>query len=347
MMKSSAKEYRLEAIAEKVGAVVKGNGNLIITGVNTLADAIEGQISFLTNPKYRGLLATTQASAVIVDQKQTDDFPFAVLLSANPHATFAKVVQMFDTTPPVAEGISPSAHLGKGVKCGARVSIGHNAVIEEGVDIGDDVQIGANCFIGRNAVIGANTVIHPNVSIYHAVSIGRDVVVHSQSVIGAPGFGYANEKGTWLPIPQLGAVTIGDSTQIGAAVTIDRGALGDTQIGTNVIIDDQVHIAHNCIIGDHSCICGTTGMAGSCHIGKHVIIAGGCVINGHISICDNVQITGFTMVVADITEPGVYSSGQPAMENREWRRNVVRLKQIDSLYQRVKTLEQSQTKVTP
>lgn len=347
MTNETANGLTLASIAQQVGASLKGDGEIVITGVNTLADAAPGQLSFLTNPKYRLQLATTKASAVILDEKQGDNFPFSVLVSSNPHATFARVVQLFDVSPRVATGIDDSAKIGRHVQLGKNVAIGAHAVIADNVVLGDNVQIGANTCIGENAVIGESSIIHSNVTLYHGVKIGKQVQIQSQTVIGAPGFGYANDKGHWTAIPQLGAVSIGDQTHIGAAVTIDRGALGDTLIGFNVIIDDQVHIAHNCVIGDHSCICGKTGIAGSCHIGKHVIIAGSCGVNGHISICDNVQITGFTMVVADITEPGVYSSGQPAMNNREWRRNAVRLKQIDSLYNRVKTLEQMHAKVTP
>lgn len=193
-------------------------------------------------------------------------------------------------------------------------------IIEDNVVLGDRVTIGANSVIRKGTHIGEASVIHPNVTIYHDVVIGKRVTVHSQTVIGAAGFGYANDKGVWLPIPQTGSVRIGDDSQIGASSSIDRGAMEDTILGTNVIIDNQVQIGHNCIIGDHSCICGATGIAGSCHIGKHVIIGGGVGINGHISICDNVQVTGYTMIVQDITEPGVYSSGQPAQTNREWRK---------------------------
>ncbi len=341
MTAHSGRSFTLADLADRVNGTVVGDGSIALSGVGTLANAQGHQISFLTNPKYTPQLASTSAGAVIVPEKSAKDAPCAALVADNPHAAFARIAQLFDTTPAVATGIAASAVVADSAQLGDNVSLGPHVVIEDDVVIGDNVAIGANTVIGRGAHIGKQCTIYPNVTIYHGVLIGEGVTIQGQTVIGADGFGYANDKGQWLPIPQTGTVKIGDHTYIGASSSIDRGAMEDTLIGNNVIIDNQVQVGHNCIIGDHSCICGATGIAGSCHIGKYVIIGGGVGINGHISICDNVQVTGYTMIVQDITEPGVYSSGQPAMPNREWRKNAVRLRQIDSLYQRVKTLEKN------
>lgn len=333
--------YTLEELAAHVQGEWVGDNEHVLSGVGTLSAASVQQISFLTNPKYKPQLKDTQAGAVIVHDKMRDDVSGNALVVENPHAAFARIAQLFDTTPPVASGIADTAVVAASANVGSGVSLGEHVIIEDNVVIGDNVSIGANTVVRKGTHIGEGSTIHPNVTIYHDVKIGKRVCIHSQTVIGAAGFGYANDKGTWLPIPQTGSVQIGDDSQIGASSSIDRGAMEDTIIGKNVIIDNQVQVGHNCIIGDHSCICGTTGIAGSCHIGKYVILGGGCGVNGHISICDNVQVTGYTMIVQDITEPGVYSSGQPAMKNREWRKNAVRLKQIDSLYDRVKALEKA------
>lgn len=333
--------YTLEELAAHVQGEWVGDNEHVLSGVGTLSAASVQQISFLTNPKYKPQLKDTQAGAVIVHDKMRDDVSGNALVVENPHAAFARIAQLFDTTPPVASGIADTAVVAASANVGSGVSLGEHVIIEDNVVLGDNVSIGANTVVRKGTHIGEGSTIHPNVTIYHEVKIGKRVCIHSQTVIGAAGFGYANDKGTWLPIPQTGSVQIGDDSQIGASSSIDRGAMEDTIIGKNVIIDNQVQVGHNCIIGDHSCICGTTGIAGSCHIGKYVILGGGCGVNGHISICDNVQVTGYTMIVQDITEPGVYSSGQPAMKNREWRKNAVRLKQIDSLYDRVKALEKA------
>jgi UDP-3-O-[3-hydroxymyristoyl] glucosamine N-acyltransferase len=178
------------------------------------------------------------------------------------------------------------------------------------------------------------------VTFYHGVQLGKNCLVHSGAVIGADGFGFANERGRWLKIPQVGSVIIGDDTEIGANTTIDRGALGDTVIGKNVILDNQVQIAHNVQIGDHTAIAGCTVVAGSTKIGKYCIIGGAVAINGHMEICDGVQITGMSMIIKSITEKGIYSSGTPASSNLEWRKNSVRFRQLDQMYQKIRQLEQ-------
>ncbi|WP_218352687.1 UDP-3-O-(3-hydroxymyristoyl)glucosamine N-acyltransferase [Alteromonas lipotrueiana] len=334
-------QYTLAELASHAGATVQGDDTVRISGVGTLAKATQNQISFLTNIKYKPQMTDTRAGAVIVHPKASADAPGPALIHDNPHAAFARIAQLFDSTPTLASGIASTAQIADDAQLGDNVSLGHHVVIEAGAVLGDNVVVGANTFIGKNARIGANTTLYPNVTIYHEVAIGERITIHSQSVIGASGFGYANDKGTWLPIPQTGSVQIGDDSQIGASSSIDRGAMEDTVIGKNVIIDNQVQVGHNCIIDDHSCICGATGIAGSVNIGKYVVIGGGVGINGHITICDNVQVTGYTMIVQDITEPGLYSSGQPAMKNLVWRKNTVRLNQIGNLFERVKKLEKA------
>ncbi len=334
-----AKHFSLQHIAEQLGLEAINTTDTVFIGVDTLANATGEQISFLANVKYKTQLSTTNAGAVIIHPDYKGQVNGPALLSDNPHAAFARVAQLFYVPVPVASGIAANAVVPSSVSLGQGVSIGHNVVLGENVVLGDGVTIGANTVIQNNVSIGSNSVIHPNVTLYREVQLGNNVVVHSQTVIGADGFGFANDKGTWIPVPQIGSVIVGDDTSIGASSSIDRGALGDTVIGKNCIIDNQVQIGHNCQIGDHTCICGFVGIAGSTTIGQYVVIAGGVGINGHITICDKVQVTGFSMVVQDITEPGVYSSGQPALTNKEWRKVSVRGRQLPSLFDRVKQLE--------
>ena len=335
-------QFTIADLALHVGAQPIENDSFAqqpVVGVNTLTAANAQQISFFTNTKYKSELTETSAAGVLISESHAELVGERAIVVDNPHAAFAKVAQLFDNTPRVATGIDASAIVSASARLGENVSIGANAVISDNTFLGDNVQIGAGAFVGEGTEIGNDSIIHANVTLYHRLQIGQGVVIRGNTVVGSDGFGYANERGEWLPIPQTGTVVIGDRTNIGASCTIDRGALENTVIGTNVIIDDQVHIAHNCEIGDHACICGATGMAGSCKIGKYVVIAGMCSINGHITIADKVQITGKSMITSDITEPGVYSSGQPAMPNREWRKNAVRARQLDDLFNRVKQLE--------
>lgn len=329
----------LQQLASVIDAEVVGDGEQTITGVATLASAKSGQIAFLANEKYRAQLDTTQASAVIVGPNVTLPDGLAALVTNNPYAGFAKVAQQLDTTPVAAKEIDSSAKIAASVRMGANVSIGALAVISDNVELGDNVQIGAGCYIGPGVRIGANTKLWQQVVIYHDCVIGADCLLHSGVVIGADGFGWANEQGKWIKIPQLGRVVIHDRVEIGANTTVDRGALDDTVISSGCIIDNQCQIAHNVFIDEDTAIAGCTVLAGSCRIGKRCLIGGATAINGHIEICDDVQISGFSMVIKAISEPGVYASGIPAAPHREWRRNGARYRQLDDLFQRVKKIE--------
>lgn len=331
--------FSLQQLAEKIGAEVVGDGSLTITAVATLASAQPGQIAFLANEKYRSQVDSTQASAIIVAPNVTVPERLAALRVNNPYAAFARVSQLLDTTPSPAHGIDASVRLGANVRLGKNVHIGANTVIADDVVLGDNVVIGVGCYLGEGVEIGAGTRLWQHVVIYHRCILGRDCLVHSGTVIGADGFGWANEGGKWIKIPQLGRVVIGDRVDIGASTTIDRGALDDTVISNGVIIDNQCQIAHNVFIDEDTAIAGCTVLAGSCRIGKRCLIGGASAINGHISICDDVQISGFSMVIKEITEPGAYASGIPAAPQREWRRNGARYRQLDELFQRVKQLE--------
>lgn len=329
----------LQQLADAIGAEVQGELALVITGVATLASAQSGQIAFLANEKYRSQLDSSAASAVIVAPGVAVPEAMAALVTKNPYAGFAKVAQLLDTTPAAADGIDASAQVHASAQIGKNVSIGANTVIAEHAKIADNVIIGVGCYIGPEVEIGEHTQLWQHVVIYHRCVIGANCLVHAGTVIGADGFGWANEGGKWIKIPQLGRVIIGDRVDIGASTTIDRGALDDTVIRDGVIIDNQCQIAHNVFIDEDTAIAGCTVLAGSCHIGKRVLIGGASAINGHISVCDDVQISGFSMVIKEITEPGVYASGIPAAPHREWRRNGARYRHLDELFQRVKKLE--------
>ncbi|RWU12297.1 UDP-3-O-(3-hydroxymyristoyl)glucosamine N-acyltransferase [Pseudidiomarina gelatinasegens] len=329
----------LQQLADAIGADVQGDPALPIQGVATLASAKPGHIAFLANEKYRSQLDSSQASAVIVAPDVDVPDGMAALRMKNPYAGFAKVAQLLDTTPKPADGIHPSAQVHATAKIGQNVSIGANAVIAEQVELADNVTVGVGCYIGPNTRIGVGTQLWQHVVIYHNCVIGENCLVHAGTVIGADGFGWANEGGKWIKIPQLGRVVIGNRVDIGASTTIDRGALDDTIISDGVIIDNQCQIAHNVFIDEDTAIAGCTVLAGSCRIGKRCLIGGATAINGHISVCDDVQISGFSMVIKEITEPGAYASGIPAAPQREWRRNGARYRQLDDLFQRVKKIE--------
>lgn len=316
-----------------------GDGSVVISSVAPMDSAASGQITFLSNSKYRKHLGECQASAIMVKESELELCKTNVIVVSDPYLAYAKVAQALDTTPKPADAIHPTAAIADDAVIGKDVTVGANATIESGVTLADGVSIGAGCFVGKNATIGKNTKLWANVSIYHDVQIGEACLVQSGTVIGSDGFGYANDKGEWVKIPQVGTVRIGNRVEIGACTTIDRGALDDTVIEDNVILDNQLQIAHNVQIGYGSALAGGTIIAGSTSIGKYCIIGGGTVINGHIEIADQVTITGMGMVMRGIPEKGVYSSGIPLQPNKEWRKTATRVHRIDDMNKRLKEVE--------
>jgi len=331
--------YTLKQLADKIGAEVHGDEGYLIDSLATLSMANAQQISFLANKKYNQQLASTNAGAVIISSQSLSDCKTNALVMDNPYLGYALTAQMLDTTPKPAQNIHPSAQISTDVSLGKNVAIGANAIIEQGVVIGDNAIIGAGCFIGEESKIGEHTKLWANVSIYHRVEIGHNCLIQANTVIGSDGFGYANNKGEWLKIPQLGTVIIGNNVEIGASTTIDRGALENTVISDGVILDNQIQIAHNVVIGENTAMAACSVIAGSTTIGKNCVIAGLVGINGHIDVGDGIVFTGMTMVTKNITEPGVYSSGMPCQTNKDWNKNNARIRKLESIISRMKSAE--------
>jgi UDP-3-O-[3-hydroxymyristoyl] glucosamine N-acyltransferase len=329
----------LGELAVRFGCELRGDPALPIESVAALSQAGPRSISFLANPKYVSHLKDTRAGAVILDAKSASSSPVASLVAANPHATFARVATVLHPDPPLNPGVhatasvaadalvDPSAEIaaqacvGAGVRIGARCFIGPGSVIERGAVIGDDARFVAKVFIGRFSKIGARCIVQPG------------------AVIGGDGFGFAPEKRTWVKVPQVGGVTIGDDVEIGANTTIDRGALDDTVIEEGVKIDNLIMIAHNVRIGAHSAIAAQSAIAGSSVIGKRCILGGRAGLTGHITLCDDVVVLGTSFISRNITKPGMYSSALPSEEAGAWRRIVARIKRLDSMAKRLRAVE--------
>lgn len=331
--------YTLGELANRLGIGFHGEAECEIDGVTTLTNARPGAITFLTNPRYRKYLSSTSAAAVILKPEDLEHCPVNALISDNPYLTYAHVSALFADDSTMLPPVAPSAVVHASARVGKEVRIGANAVIGEGVVLADEVTIGPGCVIGNNSRIGFGSVLNANVTVYHNCVIGERVSIHSGAVIGSDGFGFANDKGRWVKIHQLGRVVIGDDVEIGANTTIDRGAIEDTVIGNNVIIDNLVQVAHNVRIGDHSALAGCVGIAGSAQIGKHCAIGGGAGILGHLEIADGVTVTAMSLVTNSIKEPGIYSAGTPLEPKSHWQKNYVRFKQLDEMARRIKALE--------
>jgi UDP-3-O-[3-hydroxymyristoyl] glucosamine N-acyltransferase len=316
-----------------------------IIGIASLESAGEMHISFLSNPKKLAELQFSKAAGVIVKPEFADKVSSIALVCDNPYLAYAQLSQLFDDAPVMSVGIDPTAVVAATATIQEGVFIGPHVVIGEYAVVGADSRIAANSCIGDYSVIGQHCHIHSGVHIYHRVRMGDYVSIHSGTIIGCDGFGYAPSGiagNGWKKICQLGGVLIGNHVEIGAGTCIDRGALDDTEIHDGVIIDNHVHIAHNCIIGDSTALAGGVAMAGATIIGKNCTVAGMAGLAGQIEIADNVHITGKAMVTNSIKEAGAYSSGTGLQPSREWRKSVIRFRQLDDMAKRLNKLEKNQ-----
>jgi len=338
-MAEAAAPITLAEIARRLGGELVGDGAVEISQVATLAQAGPSQLSFLTNPKYRPLLATTRAGAVVLGSKDRDACDRPRIIAANPYAYVARVLALLNPPQRDPAGIHPSAVVHESARVDASAAVGPHAVIGAHARIGARCQIGAGCYVGDAAELGEDCLLYPQVSVYPRCVLGRRVIVHSGAVIGADGFGFAPDAGQWVKIPQIGRVVIGDDVEIGANTTIDRGALDDTVIEEGVKLDNQIQIAHNVRIGAHTVMAACVGVAGSTTIGKHCMIGGAAGIIGHLTIADGVTVSVGTFVTRSITEPGTYTAVWAAEPHRDWLRLNARVRQLDEMSDRLRALE--------
>lgn len=328
----------LTEIAEKLGGEVRGESGVRYSQVASLQTANAAQLAFLTDSKYLPHLNSTRAGAILLAPAHADATSLPRIVVDNPYAYYARAAALFNSES-VPIGIATSASLAADAKVAANVSVGEYAVVESGASVGEGAIIGSGCFIGRNAVIGAGSRLYPHVVVYHDCQLGRDCIVHSGAVIGADGFGFAEDGGQWVKIPQIGRVVIGHDVEIGANTTIDRGALDDTVIEDGVKLDNLIQIAHNCRIGAHTAIAGCVGIAGSAHIGRHCKIGGAAMILGHLEIADNVTISPGSMVTRSVSQAGVYTALMPLQPHQDGLKTAAHIRHLDALVDRVASLE--------
>lgn len=338
-MKQHLKTITLQELASLLGVTLRGDPQCSVFGLAKLECATAGQLSFLTHQNYRKFLVCTKASAVILKPEEAEECPVSVLITDNPRLTLAKAAEIFEQEARPLPGIHPTAIIQKGCRIPETVSIGPYCVLGENVVLGERVIIESGTIIGDNCIIQDESHLKPRVTLYNNVTLGTRCLVHSGAVIGSDGFGYAQEEGRWIKMPHLGGVCIGNSAEIGANTTIDRGVLDDTILGDGVIIDNLVQIGHNVVIGDRTAIAGCAAIAGSTHIGKECLIGGGVGIVGHLQIGDKVYITAGSGVNHSLKEAGVYSSGMPAKANALWRKNIARFHHLDEMARRLRALE--------
>lgn len=316
---------RLGSIVQALGGELHGPEDFIVQNLAPLESASPASLSFLSNPRYQQQLAASRAGCVIVGPQQREAALArgACIVTEHPYLYFARVTQLW------RQSIEPAG----------RPAIHASSVIEEGAVVHPLARIGPLCVVERGASIGAGTVLKSRVTVGENCSVGERCIIHAGAVIGADGFGFAPHDGAWEKIEQLGAVRIGNDVEIGANTCIDRGALEDTVIADGVKLDNLIQIGHNVRIGAHTAMAGCVGVAGSARIGAHCTVGGGAIVLGHLEVADHVHISAASVVTRSISKPGQYTGMFPIDDNASWEKNAASLRQLHSLRERIRALE--------
>ena len=332
----AGREYTLGTLAEALALAYRGDPALQLRAIAPLASAREDELSFLQDGKYLPLLAETRVGALILSSGHAEHYSGPALWSDNPYASFARAMQLLYPEPAVTPWRSPDARVAASARIDASARIEAFVEIAAGAKIGAGVWLEAGVVIGADVEIGAYSHLYPGVKVLAASRLGEACIIHSNAVIGADGFGFAQTTSGYEKIPQIGRVLLGTRVEIGANSCIDRGALADTIIGDGVKIDNLVQVGHNVEIGADTVIAGQTGIAGSTRIGRNCRIGGQVGFAGHIVIADGTVIAGQSAITHDIRQAGVYSGVIPAQEARRWRRTVAQLNRLDSVLRRLR-----------
>ena len=329
----------MQELAERLGGELEGNGTAVVRVLASLADAEPGAVSFLANSKYAAAVATTRASAVIVDSKWDGQSACPLIRVANADAACVEAAALFAAPgPKPAPGVHPSAVLADDVKLGPDVCIGPHCVLEPGVRIGDATMVGAGSYVGYGTSIGCGCLLHPHVTVRERCVIGDRAIIHCGAVIGSDGFGYVKRPDGWQKIPQLGIVEIGDDVEIGANTTIDRARFGRTVIADGAKLDNLVQIAHNVHVGENTAIAALVGVSGSTEIGRDAQIGGQAGFAGHITVGDR-SIVGAKAGVTKSVGDDEFVSGFPAAPHAKARRMHAATARLPQLREQVKKID--------
>lgn len=326
--------------ADFVGGKIIGDPDLEFSNVAKIEEADQGDLTFLYLPAYKKFLETTKASVILIKsdiERTRDDITY--ILVENPNIDFQKIISKYFDEPVELNGFDSSAFIDESVQLGENVSIGKNVVIARDCKIGNNVKIFHNCVVMKNSKIGDSSILYPNVTIREKSEIGNNVVIHSGTVVGSDGFGFAqDDKGVFHKIPQIGNVIIEDNVELGSNVSVDRASLGSTVIKKGAKIDNLVQIAHNVIIGENTVISAQTGVSGSTKVGKNCMFGGQVGIVGHIEIADETIILAQSGVSKGIPKKGRYF-GSPAKDIKVGMRLEGHIRQLPEYVQKLKELE--------
>lgn len=330
-------EITPKGLAALTGGRVEGNEDAILKGFAKIEEAEEGDLSFIANPKYAHYASTTKATALLVgkDFHVDGEIKATLVRVEDPYATLADLLCYIESMKPKPEGIEQPCFISEGIEVPEKAYIGAFAYIGKNVKLGENVKIYPQSYIGDGVTIGDDTVIRAGVRIYEGCKIGNRCILHSGVVIGADGFGFAPKDGHYEKIPQTGIVVIEDDVEIGANTTIDRATFGCTKVGKGTKLDNLIMVAHNVTIGEDNVFASQTGIAGSTHIGNHNMVGGQCGFAGHITVGDNNQFGAQSGIPNNVGD-GKRLMGYPAIDARQFAKNLVYIKQLDQLFSEIK-----------
>jgi UDP-3-O-[3-hydroxymyristoyl] glucosamine N-acyltransferase len=333
---------RLGELAAHVGGELAGDAGLLIHGLNGLAEAGPGDVSFYGNTRYRRQFEATRASAVLVGRDVPAREGVALIRVGNPHLAFARLLTLFEVRERPAAGIRPGAHVHPEARVHPEAVVMAGATVEKGASVGARTVLYAGAYVGEAASLGEDCTVYPNVTVRERCLVGSRVILHASCVVGADGFGFAfdaeNENGPrHFKIPQTGIVRIEDDVEVGACTCIDRATIGETVVGQGTKLDNLVQLAHNVKVGPLTLICAQAGVSGSSEVGTGVVLAGQVGVVGHIRVGDLAKVGAQSGVAHDV-EDGQVVSGTPAMPHREWLRASAAMGQLGDLLKEVRAL---------
>ncbi len=341
---------KLKEIAERLGCLLEGDADADILGVAGIERAQPGQLTFVSNPRYRHAIRLTEASAALLTKtfhvERDPELPaLAVLRSADPQLDFARAIELFHQPPPYPPGIHPTAVIASTARIGSGAHIGPYCFVDENVEIGRNAVLHSFVTLYRDARIGDDFFAHAHVVVREACRIGHRVLLQNGVVIGADGFGFAKlPDGGWRKTFQAGTVVIGDDVEVQANSCVDRATIGETRIERGAKIDDLVLVGHSSSVGENSVLCGQSGLAGTTTVGKRCILAGQVGVAGHLTIGDGATITAQSGVPNDVPAEVLYS-GYPAIDNKQWLQNMAALNHLPKLLKTVRHLEEEIAKL--
>lgn len=329
------------SISSFIGGSILGNPDIEITGVAKLEDATQGSLCFFSNPKYESALYDCKGSVVIVPQgfKPSKEVPFTLIEHFNPYYGFCMVLDAYFNPNKHKSGIEVGSVISKSAKIGADLFAGATAYIDDNAVIGNNCKIYPGAYVGNGAIIGDNCILYPKATVYAGCVLGNNCIVHAGAVIGSDGFGFAPVGDSYVKIPQVGNVVVGNDVEIGANCTIDRATMGSTLIGNGVKLDNLIQVAHNAEIGDNTVIAAQAGISGSTKIGANCQIGGQTGFVGHIKIANRTGIGAQAGVSKAIEEEGTNWIGSPAMPIKDFFKSQAVFKNLPTLQQRVNEIE--------